>query len=278
MRLFMIGILISLAAAPPALAESPEPAAQSDLSYADLADLALHSAVAARVRIKQAIPLKGEAAAAVPAGSQRFYVEAELLSLIRAPQAMPAELHYLADVPVTESGAPPRLRKKSEQIVLGAPVPGHPDEVRLTAPDAQLAWTAEREAMIRSILTAASAADAPPPITGIGQAFHVPGTLPGEGETQLFLRAANGHPVSLSVLRRPGQEPQWAVALGEIIDEAAAPPAPKSLLWYRLACGLPQSLPPQSLASSTPAEAEAIRADYALVLQELGPCTRTRTR
>src|SRR3546814_1145016 len=39
------------------------------------------------------------------------------------------------------------------------------------------------------------AADAPPVITGVGCAFHVPGSLPGEGETQIFLATADGSPV-----------------------------------------------------------------------------------
>jgi hypothetical protein len=68
------------------------------------------------------------------------------------------------------------------------------------------------------------------------------------------------------------------VALSEIVDEAAAPPAPNTLLWYRLACGLPRSLPRQSLAEADAEGAAAIQADYRLVLERLGPCVRTRAR
>src|SRR5207253_7979853 len=96
------------------------------------------------------------------------------------------------------------------------------------------------------------AADTPPTITGIGNAFHVPGALPGEGETQIFLTTADNRPVSLSILRRPGEQPRWAVALSEIVDEAAAPPARDTLLWYRLACSLPAALPAASTASLAP--------------------------
>jgi hypothetical protein len=118
---------------------------------------------------------------------------------------------------------------------------------------------------------------APPRIIQLGDAFHVAGTVAGESETQIFLRTANDEPVSLSILRRPGQEPRWAVALGEIVDEAAKPPAPGTLLWYRLACSLPPTLPSQSVRALSPADAEAARADYALVMQSLGSCGRTRT-
>jgi hypothetical protein len=48
------------------------------------------------------------------------------------------------------------------------------------------------------------------------------------------------------------------------------------LLWYRLACGLPPTLPAASLAELDQAVASAARHDYALVLQGLGPCLRTR--
>jgi hypothetical protein len=277
MRLFLLGILF-FASAQPLAADSAALPIQDTWSYADLADLALPSQVAAHVRVKRAIPLKGEAAAGVPAGKTRFYVEAQVVSLIRAPETMPAEVRYLADLPSGAGGKPPKLRSKSEFILLGAPVAGRPGELRLIAPDAQIPWSAERAETIRSILREVVATDAPPRIIGIGRAFHVPGTLPGESETQLFLLAQGGRPVSLNILRRPGQQPSWAVALGEIVDEAAGPPQRNSLLWYRLACGLPRALPRQSLADADPAATSAIQADYALVLQALGPCQRTRAR
>jgi hypothetical protein len=277
MKLLMLGILF-FAVARPAAAESPPRPATPSLSYADLADLAVPAEVAAHVRIKRAIPLKKEAAASVPAGKTRFYVEAQVVSLIRAPQTMPAEIRYLADLPANADGKPSKLRSKSEHIILGSQVAGRPGELRLIAPDAQLPWNVERAETIRAILREAAAVDAPPRIVGIGRAFHVPGSLPGESETQLFLLAQGGRPVSLNVLRRPGQQASWAVALGEIVDEAAGPPQRNSLLWYRLACGLPRALPRQSLAEADPTAAAAIQADYGLVLEALGPCLRTRAR
>lgn len=277
MRVFMVGVAL-LALAPPAAAlqsESPVSGA-NDLSYADVADLAVEAPVVAHVRLKQAILLKGENAANVPPGTARYYVEADVLSLIRAPRSMSAELRYLVDLPLDASGRAPRLRKKTEYLLFGAPVPGRPGELRLLAPDAQMEWTPRRADLTRTILQEAAAADAAPRLVGIGRAFHVPGTLPGESETQLFLLAADGDPVSLTILRRPGQQPRWAVAMGEIIDESAEAPARDTLLWYRLACSLPQALPPRSLAESSPQESAAIREDYAFVLSELGPCARTR--
>jgi hypothetical protein len=255
-------------------ADSQGPAAAMSPTYADLADLSLTAPIAAHVRLKRAVALKPAEAPNVAPGRTRFYVVADVVSLIRGAEGLPAQVSYLADVPQA-GGKPPKLAKKSEYILLARTVPGRTGELQLVSPDAQLPFTAERAATMRSILRQAAAADAPPRITGIGRAFHVPGTIPGESETQIFLQTADGRPVSLSVLRRPGQAPRWAVALSEVTDDAAAPPAPNSLLWYRLACALPKTIPAQSHADA-PDQAQAIRADYEVVIQGLGPCARTR--
>lgn len=248
-------------------------AAQSaPLSYADSADLSLESPVVAHVRLTRATALKGERAAGVPAGTTRYYVEADVVSLIRGAQGLPAHIRYLADAPAGKAG---KLRKKDEYLIFARPT-GTQGEVQLVAPDAQLRYTAAEADRGRTILREAAARDAAPRITGIGRAFHVPGSLPGESETQIFLQAADGRPVSLNVLRRPGEQPRWAVSLTEIVDEAAAPPRPDTLLWYRLACTLPASLPQQSFSEADPATVPAIRADYQLIKMQLGPCGRTR--
>ncbi len=214
----------------------------------------------------------------MPAGKSRFYVEADVLSLIKGADGLPARVSYLADLPLGAGGKPSKLAKKSEYIILAAPVAARPGELRLVASDAQVPFTPDRAALIRAILREASSQDAPPRITGIGKAFHVPGSLPGESETQNFLLTAENRPVSLNILRRPGQAPRWSVALTEIVDEGAAAPARDTLLWYRLACGLPRALPPQSLADIEPDQAGPIRADYRLVLEQLGSCVRSRAR
>ena len=132
--------------------------------------------------------------------------------------------------------------------------------------------------MLRSIVREASGPDPAPRIVGIGRAFHVPGSLAGESETQFFLLTADNRPISLTVLRRPGEQPRWSVALSEIVDDSAAAPAPGTLLWYRLACTLPARLPPDALSEASPEENQAIQTDYRLVMEGLGACVRTRVR
>jgi hypothetical protein len=262
-----------LAAAAPAdsqVSAAPAPA------YADLADLALKAPFAAHARVLRATALKAEQAAGVAPGFARLVVEAQIVSLIRAPEGVPSRVSYVVDLPRDAKGRAPKLKKGSEFLIFAAPVPNRPGEIRLVAPDAQVAFAPDRAAMLRDILREATASDPAPRITGIGRAFHVPGAIPGESETQIFLLTGDNRPVSLNVLRRPGATPLWSVALSEIVDDAAAPPAPNTLLWYRLACTLPRALPRQSLADADAAAAAAIQADYRLIVERLGPCVRTR--
>jgi hypothetical protein len=271
-------LLIALAAAIALPAETvvsqPAPAAIS-YQYADLADLALAAPLVVSAEIKSTTTLKRERAVGVPEGFVRLYVEADVAALIRGADGVPARIVYLLDVPTDSRGRPPKLRKQ-RVLVLARPVAGRPGEVQLVAPDAQLPWSAETEARLRAILTEAIRADSPPEITGIGNAFHVPGTLPGEGETQIFLTTADDRPVSLNILRRPNQEARWAVALSEIVDEAAEPPARDTLLWYRLACTLPATLPASALENAAPEQIAMIERDYQVVMEGLGPCARDR--
>ena len=249
--------------------------ATSAIPYADIADLVIASPIIADATIRSALKLKGADAAGVAPGVTRFYVEADLVALVRGAGGLPPRIGYLLDVRPDSMGQLPKL-KKMRVLLFGRPVPGVPNQIQLSAPDAQIAWSPAEDQRVRAIAQSLVAADAPPIVTGVGNAFHVPGALPGEGETQVFLTTANGAPVSLTVLRRPGERPRWAVALSEIVDEAAAPPSRDTLLWYRLACALPASLPDRSTASLDPANADLARQDYRFVLEQLGPCGRTR--
>src|SRR3546814_11347187 len=106
----------------------------------------------------------------------------------------------------------------------------------LTGPHSQIARTEEAARTIRAILTEANANPRRFKITEVGDAFHVPGTIPGESETQIFLRTSDQRPVSLSVLRRPGEAPKWSVSLDEMVDESSAPPGRDPLQIGRPSC------------------------------------------
>jgi hypothetical protein len=261
----------SAAAAPPTAVENRQ------YSYSDLADLALTAQLIAGVTVVKAERLKGELAPGLAPGQARFLIEAATAMLLRGADGMPGEVSYIVDVPLDANGRAPKL-KKARFILIANRVAGRPQEIRLTSPYSQLDWTQSNESRLRAILTEASARNAPPPITGIGNAFYVPGAIPGESESQIFLTTPDNRPISLSILRRPGEQPQWAVALSEMIDESSRAPAPDTLLWYRLACFLPARLPGSTVAGLPESDAAALRTDYRLVLDKLGPCGRTIPR
>lgn len=250
-----------------AIAPAPAPA------YADIADLVIASPIVLDATIASAVRIKGAEAAAVPPGVTRYYVEAVVTALIRGPGAIPPKVGYLFDAPIGPDGRQPKL-KKMRVLVFARPVSGSAGQVQLVNPGAQLRWAPDADALTRRIAGEIVAADAPPLVTGIGSAFHVPGSLPGEGETQVFLTTRDNRPVSLNILRRPGEQPRWAVALSEIVDDSAGPPQRDTLLWYRLACSLPPALPARATQSLEPGDAGIAREDYRFVIEQLGPCRR----
>lgn len=271
-------LLFCCAAAFPALAQpAPQTAqirqeAQSGLpSYATVATAIVGAPLVIDARIGDLIRIKENAAPGLSSGRARLYVQADVLALIRGSSALPTQISYLADVPLDSRGKLPKL-KKQRVLLFARPVVGKAGEVQLTGIDGQYLWTPELDALTRRITREVLAADAPPAITGIGNAFHVPGALPGEGESQIFLKTANGAPISLQILRRPGEKTRWAVSLGDIVDDSAGQPKRDTLAWYRLACGLPKALPDDSVSAETPDNAEAVRQDYQVVLRDLGPC------
>lgn len=264
-----------VAAVPQSAAQTPQNAAQSAPAlpaYATVAKLVLGAPVIVDVKVKSADRIKDGEAKGLNQGRARFYIIADVGALIRGPAAMPAQVAFLADVPLDSKGKPPKL-KKARLLIFARPIAGQPGQIQLTGIDSQRMWTPEMDTRVRGITKEVLAADAPPAITGIGNAFSVPGSLPGESETQIFLTTANDMPVSLQVLRRPGEQPRWSVSTGEIVDESAGAPPRDTLLWYRLACGLPRTLPDSALASEDPANARQARDDYAFVIRDLGRCS-----
>jgi hypothetical protein len=250
------------------------PASAPAIGYADLADLAFAGQVAVIVTVTDTVRLKDADAAGVAPGYVRFYIEGAVNALIAGRGGVPASVSWIADVPMTSANRPPKL-KKAKLILLARPVPGKQGMLQLVSKSAQLAWTPDTEQRLRAILSAANGPSAPPVVTGVGHAFHVAGSIPGEGETQIFLKTADNRPVSLNVQRHPGEDPRWTVSLGEIVDDAAAAPQKDTLLWYRLACALPPALPDDAVADQQPDDAQAAQADYKLVLDGLGACGRT---
>lgn len=260
---------------PPVFSATAPPSPADGWSYADIADLFLAAPIVVRVRVAEAIPLKDAAAASRSLGTNRFYLSGDVMALIRGSGGLSPRIAWIADVPVDARGKVAKL-KKAEVLLSALPVAGRPGEIRLAVRDGMVPWSAALESRVRGIVASGLDPAAPPLITGIANAFYSKGNLPGEGETQVFLTTATGQPVSLQVLRRPGQEPRFAVAFGEIVDEAAGVPPRDTLGWYRLACTLPPSLPGDATDTLSAPDAALARADYRFAIESLGACIRRR--
>jgi hypothetical protein len=259
----------------PAQAQTPTSVPPPSLvaTYADMADLAEAAAIVALVEVRRQTLVPPARAPGLAPGHARLYIEARTEALLAGRSALGEALVYLADVPLMPNGKPPKLRRE-RFLVFADPVLGRPGSLQLVAPGAQLPATPEIERLARTVLTELAAPDVPPRLTGVRDVMSVAGNLAGESETQLFLGTATGAPVSLTVIRRPGMAPEWGVSWSEIVDQAARPPAPESIEWYRLACFLPQGLPAEAFLQSDQASRRQAEADYRFILDQLGECRR----
>ena len=242
-------------------------------SYASVADLVVDAPLIVDVTIRRATRLRPTEAPDTPAGRTRFYVEAQVGALILGPASLPPRISFVAEMANGADGRPPRFPRDRE-LIFARPVPSQLDAVQLIRPGARLPWDATSDALVRRIAAEAAASDAAPAITGVGNAAHSPGALPGEGQTQIFLVASGDRPVSLVIDRTQAAPPRWSVALSELVGQASPPPPRDTLLWYRLACGLPAVLPAAATADLDPDTAVGVAADYRVVLDALGPCDR----
>lgn len=268
-----------LSGTPHLAAQEPAPigdTAEIEATYADLATLAERANLVIHARIRDQIALEPERAPGVAPGFVRLYVEADTLALLAGSMPLGEELTYLVDVPARANGKAP-LIAGLEVILFADPAPGRRGAIQLIGPSAQLFHSPALESRLRAILTELVAADVPPVITGIRDALAVPGTLAGESETQIFIATQDRSPVSISVLRRPGQPPVWGASWGEIIDSSARPPRPNTLRWYRLACALPENLPSSANLARDPEARALAERDYAYVRDQLGACERVLT-
>lgn len=270
-----LALLAGGAAAPAIAATAPVSAPAAPVaSYADLADLADSSRLVLRAEVRRVSRVEAERAPGVRAGWGRFYVEARTRALLTGETPLGEALRYLVDMPLDAKGRPPELKRR-QVLLFGRAVPGRPGELQLATPDAQIVWDEKLEAGVRAVLTELAAPDVPARITGVREAIHVPGTLAGEGETQIFLSTADDSAAAITVQHRPGVQPAWGASFSELVG-IGAPPARDTLAWYRLACFLPNALPRAANLSETPAARMQAEADYRMVLGELGPCGRLR--
>jgi len=271
-RPWLAAVVLALPGAALAQPAAPPPAPPA-ATYADLADLTGQADVVALVEVRDQAVVEPERAPGLAPGHARLYIEGRTQALLAGRSALGESLTYLVDVPLDAKGKAPKLRKQVF-LVYADPVAGRPGELRLVGPAAQLPANTATEQLARTVIAALAAPDAPPAVTGIREVMSVPGNLTGESETQLFLDTTTGAPVSLTVIRRPGMEPQWGVSWSEIVDQSARPPRRETVEWYRLACFLPAQLPGDAFLQDDRASRARAEADYRFIREQLGECPR----
>jgi len=245
-------------------------------SYADLADLTDSADLVLRARLRKLIRVEDERAPGLRPGEGRFYIRANTQALLAGSSPLGELLTYLVDLPLDERGRPPALKKR-DALIFARPVPGLPGALQLVARDAQVLHDERTEATVRSILTQKLSPGAPARVTGVREIIHVPGNLAGQGETQVFLDTEDGSAASITVQHRPGQPAAWGASFSELVADIGRPPRKNTLVWYRLACFLPNNLSPAANLSSNPASRRQALADYRFVLGALGVCQRNRS-
>ena len=230
-------------------------------SYNRLAQSFADAPLIAHVTVANAAPIKPDPAP----GTARFYIEAKVAALVKAPSPQPPTLKLVADIARDSQGKLPKV-KKAEWLIAARTADG---QIQLIAPP--VSWTPETEKRVRAILAETGAPNAPGAVRQVSGAFYSPGNVPGESETQIFFDLARGGRGSLSVLRRPGLAPAWSASFGEVASDGP-PPAEDTLGRYRLVCGLPKALPDTVLSELDEGARTAARADYGFVLTQLGAC------
>lgn len=260
-----------------AAADSPKAlaAAPSQLSYADLVDLADGTPLVVRAQIRKLVPVEPERARGVKAGYVRTYVEARTEAVIGGNRALGEQIVYLVDLKADAKGKAPNL-KKTSVILFARPVSGRPAELQLVAPDAQIVWSAAEESRVKGVLGELYASGAAPKITGVREALYVTGNLAGESESQVFLASASGDPAALTISRRSGGTMTMSASFSELVGAGEGLPPRGTLAWYRLACFLPPALPASANISGSSDERAGAARDYRAVIDALGPCGRTR--
>lgn len=269
---------LSLAACtsgPQELRSLPPVAAGPMATYADLVSYGEASQLVAVVTITDAVALSPERTPGIAPSLVRMYVEAQTTRLLYSRAPAGEVLTYLVDVPRDADGDAPDI--ENTEVIVFANAGRTPGELQLIAPDAQLPATPDLVANVRTLMAELNVADAPPRVSGVRDVLSVAGNLADESETQIFFASPQNATVTATVLRRPGRAPDWGVSWSEIVDQSASAPAPNTLRWYRLACSLPGQLPAGSLLSGSAQDGARAQADYAVVINGLGPCLRNRT-
>ncbi len=274
----LAGFLASLVLIPlnpePLRAQDAAPIPAPDLTYVDLIELNQSSDMVVKIVVEDQVKVPPERAPGLAPGQVRLYVEAITQALLAGSAPVGETLNFLVDVPLNAKGKAPDLEDVSF-LLFARRVAGRPGEIQLAGPEAMFADDPVWEQRVRHVLTQMLQGAQWPAITGVREVMSVPGNLAGESETQIFLETRSGEPAAITVLRRPGMATSWGVSWTDIVDQSARAPLPETPEWYALACFLPAVLPDEALIQRDGQSRQRAQEDYALVLEQIGDCTRS---
>lgn len=254
-----------------AQAESAQAAGSSQVSYPLVANLTLSSEVVLTGTVRKMDRLSGREALSTPEGFNRYLMTVTVTSVLLAPRAVPGEITYVWDAPEAVYGKRPKLKGESVLLFLRA-VPGNDRTYQLAAQNAQIRNPGEAVTMVRSVAAdPIRQAGFGHRITGVVDATRLQRATDETFGTHFLLDTASKGMMTVSVPEGSGPR-TIRVALPDTPDDAR-PLERNTLTGYFLACGLPDALPEQVLATAAAiGDLDAVQADYRYLRETVGPC------
>lgn len=269
--LVAVSMGLALPGSASAQAESAQAAGSSQVSYPLVANLTLSSEVVLTGTVRKMDRLSGREALSTPEGFNRYLMTVTVTSVLLAPRAVPGEITYVWDAPEAVYGKRPKLKGESVLLFLRA-VPGNDRTYQLAAQNAQIRNPGEAVTMVRSVAAdPIRQAGFGHRITGVVDATRLQRATDETFGTHFLLDTASKGMMTVSVPEGSGPR-TIRVALPDTPDDAR-PLERNTLTGYFLACGLPDALPEQVLATAAAiGDLDAVQADYRYLRETVGPC------
>ncbi|APG62136.1 hypothetical protein LPB140_04185 [Sphingorhabdus lutea] len=246
----------------------------SGATYVDLADIILSSPIIIDGIVTKEKKVPASQTPFLDKKLQRKLVELQLNSLIRGKNGMPATVRFVMDVRANAKGKFPKFKK--QRIMVFGDNQGLPmGDLRLLRPDIFFNYDPQLDRMVRNITKEALLLDAPQKITGVQSAYHSSGTIIGTGLTEIFFATEKGQPLAILIDTDAQNGKSWSVSNEEVLGSNRPIVRQNTLLWYRLACELPQSIATDKMGGDDKDIHARIQSDYAFVRAKLGKCERT---
>jgi hypothetical protein len=262
--------------ASPLAAQQPMATAPAYLTpYPVATRLYLASPVVARGLIKGQSKIGKKEAATLPLlpiNQGRAMLEADLQTVLKAPDALPAKLRFLWQGPLDANGKLPNFKKQTLLLFLTTRTVNGMTGYGLTDMNSVLTWNAAEAEQLRAIAVAAhDPAQRGLAIKSVRTTFV---TVPEDANSSAFVHilfaTQSGTPLA-AILENQGGRWSLRTTLTDL-DQDAVEVKQQSLLWYHMACGLPSQPPALVIQQPSEPEQALARQAWQAMLEQLGPC------